>query len=229
MDGAARLVALDHPALPRRPRAIALARAVAVNFVAPFGAVVFGWSALVALLLIYVDAFALVAAVSLVLAVSIAAEDPPGVRAGAARVRYIAAVWGAGVAILGFFPLVGAVLFVSMLGVPLHQLRGDLAAEPAFAGAALAVAAAHAGDVIVRLRGDLAASEREAVDDFSVMLLRAFAFPVAGGVLLVAAAPFGRRGQVAVLFLVALVMTAGDLWRDRWIALLAKPRTQVPT
>lgn len=198
-----------------------MTRALAANLVPPIGAALFGWSYLVALLMIYVDAFALVAGVSLVLAVSIASEDPPSEqRTGMRRVRYIGAVWAAGVAILGFFPFVGAVLLFSMLGLPWRQLVADLAAEPSFATGTAVVCALHLRDAVTRLHTDIASSERDAIDDFSLMLLRAFAFPVAGGLVLAAAAPFGRAGQLAVLVLLALTMTAGDVYRDRWLRLL---------
>ena len=207
------------------------ARALAANLVPAAGAALFGWSYLVALLMIYVDAFALVAGVSLVLAVSIASEDPPAVqRSGVRRVRYIGAVWAAGVAVLGFFPFVGAVLLFSMLGLPWRQLAADLAAEPSFATGVAAVFIVHLRDAVTRLRGDLDSSERDAIDDFSLMLLRAFAFPVIGGLVLAAAAPFGRTGQLVVLVLLALTMTAGDLYRDAWLRLLkhGKGSTSAP-
>lgn len=195
-------------------------RALAVNLIPPLGVAIFGWSTLVVLLMIYVDAFALVAAASLVLAVSIADEEPrpPG---RLTRLRFVAAVWGAGVAILGFFPFVGAVLLFSVMGMPWGQLQADVASESGIAAAVLLVAAVHGRDAVARLSGDRRRAEREAVDEFSVMLLRAFAFPVAGGLVLLAAAPFGRAGQLGVLVLLSLTMTAGDVYRDQWLRLVA--------
>lgn len=213
------MTARDAP--PQKRRVADALRALALNLVPAVGTAAFGWSYLVALLAIYVDAFAVVAAVSLVLAVSIAHEDPPpwAVRSAAAHMRYVAAVWAAAAALLGFFPFVGAVLLFSMLGMPWRQLSAEVAAEPAFGAGVIFVASVRLRDAFAGLRGDLASAEREAMDDFTMMLLRAFAFPVAGGLVLAGAAAFGRSGQVVVLVLLALTITGGDVWRDRWVSL----------
>jgi hypothetical protein len=209
---------------PNRPGAW---QTLAVNLIPLLGFVAFGWSVLASLAMVYVEALLLVYGLSAVLAVHAVRQEHPGpwpVWQVPSRIAKGAAVCIVGGTILNLFTAAGAFSLMLLIGADWARVTAAVAGDPYFAGSVVAVVLLRAVDVVQRLRGgDDPSFVQEAADDFKVVLLRAFMFPVLAGSLIQLLAIFGSVGAGFVLLLMALTITAGDVYRDEWLRLMADP------
>lgn len=209
---------------PRRPGAW---QTLAMNLIPLLGFIAFGWSVLASLAMVYVEAIVLVYGLSAVLAVHAVRQEHPGswpVWKTPVRIAKGAAVWIVGGTILNLFTAAGAFFLMHLIGADWARVTAAVAGDPYFAGGVVALVILHVVGVVQRLRsGDDPSVVQEAADDFNIVLLRAFLFPVLAGSLIQLLAVFGSVGAGFVLLLMALTITAGDVYRDEWLRLVADP------
>jgi hypothetical protein len=198
-------------------------RTLATNLIPLVGFILFGWSFLLALVMVYVEAVVLVFALTAVLAVHVIQEEHPRPWTLSSLPKLVAkgfVVWLFGGLIANAFAIGGFFILLQMLGAPWAAVTTEVASDGYFLYGVVGLMLMHGIGVIERLQREDAESVRnEAVGDFRIVLLRAFFFPLFGGLLIQVFALLGRFGAALVLLILALAITAGDVYRREWLQL----------